>query len=90
MAVKQARNLRDLAYARKDIAKAAQEMKMTVSDPVWITMSEDQPDSGPFPAPVKAKLFQLGEGDVSEMLELPKGFAGRSGEIDKKTSADPV
>ncbi len=72
IAYKQARNLRDLAYARKDIDKAALEMKMRVSDPVWITMSEDQPD---FPAPVKAKLFELGEGDVSDMLELPKGFA---------------
>ena len=74
LAFKQARNLRDLAYARKDIARAAQEMKMAVSVPVWITMSENQPDPGPFPAPVKAKLFQLGQDDVSEMLELPKGF----------------
>ncbi len=72
IAFKQARNLRDLAYARKDIDKAALEMKMKVSDPVWITMTEDSPA---FPAPVKAKLFELGEGDVSGMLELPKGFA---------------
>jgi peptidyl-prolyl cis-trans isomerase D len=72
IAFKQARNLRDLAYARKDINKAALEMKMTVSDPVWIAMSEDQ---SPFPAPIKAKLFELGQGDVSDMLELPKGFA---------------
>ena len=43
IAFKQARNLRDLAYARKDIDKAALEMKMKVSGPVWITMSEDQP-----------------------------------------------
>ena len=72
IAFKQARNLRDLAYARKDIGKAALEMKMKVSGPVWITMSEDQPA---FPAPIKAKLFELGEGDVSDMLELPGGFA---------------
>jgi peptidyl-prolyl cis-trans isomerase D len=72
IAFKMARNLRDLAYARKDIDKAALEMKMTVSDPVWIAMSEDQ---SPFPAPIKAKLFELGQGDVSDMLELPKGFA---------------
>jgi peptidyl-prolyl cis-trans isomerase D len=75
MAYKQARNLRDLAYARKDLDKAALEMKMTVSNPVWIDTSEDQPDSGPFPGPIKTKLFQLGQGDVSDMLELPKGFA---------------
>ena len=72
IAFKQARNLRDLAYARKDIDKAALEMKMKVSDPVWIAMSEDQP---PFPEPIKAKLFELGQGDVSDMLELPKGLA---------------
>ncbi len=72
IAFKQARSLRDLAYARKDIDKAALEMKMKVSDPVWITMSEDQPA---FPAPVKVKLFELGEGDVSDMLEVPGGFA---------------
>jgi peptidyl-prolyl cis-trans isomerase D len=74
IAFKQARNLRDLAYARKDIAKAANDMKMTVPDPVWITMSEDRPDS-PFPEQVKAKLFQMSQGDISDMLELPKGFA---------------
>ena len=75
IAYKQARNLRDLAYARKDVDKAAQEMKMTVSNPVWIEMSEDQADSGPFPGAIKAKLFELSQGDVSDMLELPKGFA---------------
>ena len=73
IAFKQARNLRDLAYARKDIAKAAGEMKMAVSEPVWITMSEDTPDS-PFPAQVRSKLFQLSQGDVSDMLEIPQGF----------------
>jgi len=72
MAFKQARNLRDLAYARKDIDKAALEMKMRVSDPVWIAMPEDQPL---FPEQIKAKLFELGQSDVSDMLELPKGFA---------------
>jgi peptidyl-prolyl cis-trans isomerase D len=75
LAFKQARNLRDLAYARKDIDKAALEMKMTLSDPIWIAISEDQPDSGLFPAPIKTKLFELSQGDVSDMLELPKGFA---------------
>ena len=75
LAYKQARNLRDLAYARKDIAVAAQEMKMKISDPVWITLSENQPEAVPFPASVKSKLFQLGQNDISEMLEVPKGFA---------------
>jgi peptidyl-prolyl cis-trans isomerase D len=75
IAFKQANNLRDLAYARKDVGKAAREMQMKVSDPVWIDMSEDLPGSGPFPKQVKAKLFQLSEGDISDMLELPNGFA---------------
>ncbi len=75
IAFKQARNLRDLAYARKDIEKAAHEMKMTVSDPVWIDASEDVPGSSPFPKQIKAKLLQLAQGDISDMLELPDGFA---------------
>ncbi len=75
IAYKQARNLRDLAYARKDLDKAAQEMKMTVSNTVWMDMSEDQPDSGPFSRQIKAKLFLLAQGDISDMLELPNGFA---------------
>ncbi len=75
LAFKQAQNLRDLANARKDIAKAAAEMKMTVLGPVRITMPEDQAGSTPFPAPIREKLFKLGEGDISDMLELPKGFA---------------
>jgi peptidyl-prolyl cis-trans isomerase D len=75
IAFKQANNLRDLAYARKDVDKAAREMKMTVSDPVWIDMSEDQPGAGPFPKQTKAKLFKLSEGDMSDVLELPTGLA---------------
>ncbi len=75
IAFKQANNLRDLAYARKDLDKAAREMKLTVSEPVWIDMSEDRPGSSPFPKQIKAKLFQLSSGDISDMLEVPNGFA---------------
>ena len=38
-------------------------------------MAADQPDSGPFPAQLKAKLFELGQGDVSDILEMPNGMA---------------
>jgi peptidyl-prolyl cis-trans isomerase D len=74
-AFKQTTNLRDLAYARKDVDKAAREMKISVSEPVWIDMSEDRPGAGPFPKQIKAKLFKLSEGDVSDILELPNGLA---------------
>ena len=90
IAYKQARNLRDLAYARKDLDKAAQEMKMTVSTPVWIDMSEDQPDSGPFPGPIKAKLFKLGGGRRKRYAGTSEGLCGRPGEIDKETPTDSV
>jgi peptidyl-prolyl cis-trans isomerase D len=74
-AYKQASNLRDLAYARKDLEKAAREMKMAAAERVWVDMSEDQPGSGPFPKQFRAKLFQLSEGDISDMVDLPNGFA---------------
>ncbi|MHC1726792.1 MAG: SurA N-terminal domain-containing protein [Syntrophobacteraceae bacterium] len=68
------RDLRDLAYARKDIDKAAQELKLTVTGPTWIEMAE-QADPGPFSPQIKAKLFQLGQGDVSDTIEVQKGLA---------------
>jgi peptidyl-prolyl cis-trans isomerase D len=74
-AYKRVRDLRDLAYARKDIDKAAQEMKLAVTGPIWIEMAADQPDSGPFPLQLKTKLFELGQGDVSDILEIPNGMA---------------
>ena len=75
IAYNKVRDLRDLAYARKDIDRAAQEMKLTVTGPTWIELASDQPDSGPFPPQVKSKLFELGQGDVSDVLELPNGLA---------------
>lgn len=75
LAYKQAQNLRDLAYARQDIAKAALELKMQVSSPVWITQSEEQAQAGPFTKPITEKLFELGQGDISDMLEIPGGYA---------------
>ncbi len=69
------RDLRDLAYARKDIGKAAQELKLQVTGPEWIQQAPDQPDSGPFPPQVKAKIFELGQDDISDIIETPKGMA---------------
>ncbi|MDR3567797.1 MAG: SurA N-terminal domain-containing protein [Syntrophobacteraceae bacterium] len=72
LAYKQAQNLRDLAYARKDIDKAALELKMKALAPVWITLSQNQ--SGIFTKPVVDKLFALGDGEVSDMLDVPGGY----------------
>lgn len=69
------RDLRDLSYARKDIGKAAQELKLQVTGPEWIQQAADQPDSGPFPPQVKAKIFELGQDDISDIIETPKGMA---------------
>lgn len=73
IAFKKARELRDLAYARKDLAKAAQEMKLAITDTVWIE-SRAESQSGPFPAQFRAKLFELYSGDISDPFELPSGF----------------
>ena len=74
LAYRQAQNLRDQAYAMQDIAKAALKLNMKVSAPVWITMSEDQPQVGLLSGPIREKLFQLGQGDVSDMLDVPGGY----------------
>jgi hypothetical protein len=50
-------------------------MKIAASDPVWIDVAEDQPGLGPFPKQIKAKLFKLSEGEISDILELPNGLA---------------
>lgn len=69
-----ARDLLDLAYARKDVARAAQELKLPSAQTVWIDQASDQPDPGPFSKQIRNRLFELGQGDVSESLETPKGF----------------
>ena len=71
---KDAQNLRDEAYAMQDMDKAALKLKMKVSAPVWITMSEKQSPANPFPRGARAKLFELGQGDVSDMLKIPGGY----------------
>ncbi len=73
VAFKKARELRDLAYARKDLAKAAEEMKLALTDTVWIE-SRAEAQTGPFPAQFRSKLFELYSGDISDPYELPSGF----------------
>jgi peptidyl-prolyl cis-trans isomerase D len=74
IAYKKARELRDVAYARKDIDKAAQELKFTAPSTAWIDMAEDKAESGPFTQQAKTKLFELSKGDVSDMIEGAKGI----------------
>ncbi len=74
LAYKDAQHLSDLAYAKQDIARAALELKMKVSDPVWITLSGNQPRAGLFTQPIREKLFQLGQNGVSNMLTIPGGY----------------
>lgn len=74
LAFKKARELRDLAYARKDLAKAAEEMKIPVAGTVWIEQKGNQEGAVPFPPEFKARLFDLYSGDISESFETPTGF----------------
>lgn len=75
IAFKKARDLRDVAYARKDIEKAAQELKLSAPAMVWIEMAADQADAALFSQQTKTKLFELSQGDVSDLIEAPKGIA---------------
>jgi peptidyl-prolyl cis-trans isomerase D len=72
LAYKKAQHLRDLAYARQDLAKAALELKMRASDPVWISLN--QPPVAPLTKPIVQKLFGLAQGDVSDMLDISGGY----------------
>ncbi len=74
IAYKKARDLRDMAFARKDIVKAAQEMKLGNTGTKWIDASENQPDAWPFNPQIKNKLFELHQGEISETFELPGRF----------------
>ncbi|MFZ2445368.1 MAG: SurA N-terminal domain-containing protein [Syntrophobacteraceae bacterium] len=74
IAFKKGREFRDLAYARKDIEKAAQEMKLGPVNTTWIELRGEGPDSAMLTPQIKGKLFELGRGDVSDAFELPGGF----------------
>jgi len=73
-AFKKARDLRDVAYARKDIEKAAQELKLPAPSSTWVELAGDQADSAVFSQKDKTKLFELGKGDVSDVIEGAKGI----------------
>lgn len=75
IAFNRSRDLRDMAYARKDLEKAAQELKLSAPATTWVEMGQEQSESGVFPSQAKMKLFGMGQGDISEVLETPKGLA---------------
>ncbi len=71
LAYSKARELRDLAYARKDIQKAAQELNLPFAGTVWIDAKEQSP---PFPEKFTGKLLELAQGEISDPFEMPNGF----------------
>jgi peptidyl-prolyl cis-trans isomerase D len=74
VAFKKARDLRDIAYARKDLEKGAQELKLPGPATAWIEMGGDQIDPKVFPQQAKTKLFELAKGEISDMIEGPQGI----------------
>lgn len=90
LAYRQAQNLRDLAYARKDLGKAALELKMKASAPVWITLSEKEAQGSPFDQSVREKLFGLGQGDISDMLKISGGYAVAQVQAIQKPAPAPL
>ncbi len=65
----------DLAYAQRDVANAAEAQKLKLTgDKVWVSQSEILPGLEGADPPVMQKIFALGEKEVSDVLETPKGF----------------
>ncbi|MCE5335567.1 MAG: SurA N-terminal domain-containing protein [Desulfobacteraceae bacterium] len=89
LAYAKVRDLRDLAYARKDLAKAAGELKLQVTGQTWLELNQDESESGPFPKQATAKIFELGQADISDIIESPQGLALAQLKTIKRTQAFP-
>ena len=71
---RKSRDLRDLAYAYKDIAKAAaaQKLELTGAD-VWLDQRPGPTDNVTFPIPARPQVFTLKDGEVSDSISVPQG-----------------
>ncbi len=75
IAFKKAREFSDLAYAQKDVEKAAQGRNLSVKGTSsWISKADPLPEMDAVPPAASDKLFGLTEKEISEPIEIPKGF----------------
>jgi peptidyl-prolyl cis-trans isomerase D len=73
LANKDARDFADLAYADKDLQKAAQSRKLHVQVTPWLSQKDPVPELGATPKIIQP-LFALAKNEVSGVLEAPGGF----------------
>ncbi len=72
---RRARDFADMAYAQKDIGKAAQAMKLPLTATgAWVSQKEALSEVGGAPTQSMNKLFALPEKAISDVFEVPKGF----------------
>jgi peptidyl-prolyl cis-trans isomerase D len=75
IANKRARDFADMAYAQKDIGKAAQAMKLPLAGRGGLVSQKDAlAEVGGAPTQSMNKLFALPEKGISDVFEVPKGF----------------
>ncbi len=72
---RKARDFLDVAYAQKDIGKAAQAAKLQLSGTgTWVSPKDLLAEVGGVPTQSMNKLFALPEKGISDLFEVPKGF----------------
>jgi peptidyl-prolyl cis-trans isomerase D len=75
IANRKARDFADMAYAQKDIGKAAQAKKLSLTTTgTWVSQKDALSEVGGAPTQSTNKLFALPEKGISDVFEVPKGF----------------
>jgi peptidyl-prolyl cis-trans isomerase D len=74
LAFKAAQDFADLAYADKDIQKAAQNRKLAVLNSAWVSQKDTIAELGASPKATQP-LFNLMKNEISTVLEVSDGFA---------------
>jgi|WetSurMetagenome_2_1015567.scaffolds.fasta_scaffold17155_2 peptidyl-prolyl cis-trans isomerase D len=75
IAHRKARDFADMAYAQKDIGKAAQAMKAPLTATgAWVSQKDALSEVGGAATQSMNKLFALPEKSISDVFEVPKGF----------------
>ncbi len=75
MAYKKALELSDRAFGLRDMAKAAENLKLSLTGTgVWVSAGEPLPGLDEVPPEVMRELFSIAEGDVTGVMEISNGF----------------
>jgi peptidyl-prolyl cis-trans isomerase D len=75
LAYEKAQAFEDVAYARKDVGKTAEEQKVQLmGNGVWVSESDSLSGLKEADPALMKKIFALGEKEVSDVLETPEGY----------------